>query len=43
MNWSRGVGDSVGGGGAIDLVIQVKSLGFIDALDWLARQLVGAV
>jgi hypothetical protein len=39
MNWSRGVG----GGGAIDLVIQVKDLGFIDALDWLARQVVGAV
>jgi hypothetical protein len=39
MNWSRGVG----GGGAIDLVIQVKNLGFIDALDWLARQVVGAV
>lgn len=39
MNWSRGVG----GGGAIDLVIQVKSLAFIDALDWLARQELGAV
>ena len=38
MNWSRGIG----GGGAIDLVIQVKNLGFIDALDWLARQVVGA-
>ena len=39
MNWSRGIG----GGGAIDLVIQVKNLGFIDALDWLAQQVVGMV
>ncbi len=37
MNWSRGVG----GGGAIDLVIHLKNLGFGDALDWLARQVVG--
>jgi Protein of unknown function (DUF3991)/Toprim-like len=39
MNWSRGIG----GGGAIDLVIQVKNLGFIDAIDWLARKVAGAV
>ena len=33
MNWNRGVG----GGGAIDLVIHLTSLGFKDALDWLGR------
>ncbi len=32
INWSRGQG----GGGAIDLVIHLKSLGFVDALDWRA-------
>lgn len=33
MNWSRGVG----GGGAIDLAIHLKSLGFREAVEWLAR------
>jgi len=33
MNWSEGVG----GGGAIDLVIHLEDLGFLAALDWLAR------
>lgn len=33
MNWSRGVG----GGGAIDLVIHLKSVRFAEALDWLGR------
>ena len=34
MNWSRGVG----GGGAIDLVIHLEDLGFLAALDWIARR-----
>jgi hypothetical protein len=32
MNWSRGRG----GGGAIDLVIHLKNVRFLDALQWLA-------
>ena len=34
MNWSLGVG----GGGALDLVMQVKGLDFKGAVDWLAQQ-----
>ena len=37
MNWSRGIG----GGGAIDLVIHLKNVGFLDALDWLAAHFEG--
>jgi len=33
INWNRGHG----GGGAIDLVMQVQDLRFIEALEWLAR------
>jgi hypothetical protein len=33
FNWNR----SVGGGGAIDLVIHLHQLGFTQALDWLAQ------
>ena len=33
MNWSLGVG----GGGALDLVMQVKDLDFKEAVDWLAQ------
>jgi len=32
MNWSRGLG----GGGAIDLVIHLKNVGFREAVEWLA-------
>lgn len=39
INWNRGVG----GGGAIDLVIHLKNLGFLDALDWLGRNFAGFV
>ena len=38
INWSRGVG----GGGAIDLVIHLKNVGFHDALHWLADHFAGA-
>jgi len=34
INWSRGIG----GGGAIDLVIHLKNLGFGEALAWLANR-----
>jgi hypothetical protein len=37
MNWSRGIG----GGGAIDLVIHLKNLGFPEAVDWLAGHFAG--
>ena len=37
MNWSRGIG----GGGAIDLVIHLKNVGFRDALAWLAEHFAG--
>jgi hypothetical protein len=37
MNWSRGVG----GGGAIDLVIHLKNVGFRDAVGWLAGHFAG--
>ena len=33
MNWERGSG----GGGAIDLIIHLYDLRFLDALDWLSR------
>jgi hypothetical protein len=39
MNWNRGVG----GGGAIDLVMQLNHLDFKAAVDWLAHQFAGAV
>lgn len=37
MNWSQGIG----GGGAIDLVIHLKNVGFSDAVDWLAGHFAG--
>ena len=37
MNWNRGVG----GGGAIDLVMHVRHLGFGQALEWLERRFHG--
>lgn len=37
MNWNRGVG----GGGAIDLVMHVRQVGFGQALEWLERRFAG--
>ena len=37
MNWNQGVG----GGGAIDLVMHVRQLGFGQALEWLERRFAG--
>ena len=37
INWNQGVG----GGGAIDLVMHVRQLGFGQALEWLERRFVG--
>jgi hypothetical protein len=37
MNWNRGWG----GGGAIDLVMHVRQVGFGQALDWLERRFAG--
>jgi hypothetical protein len=39
MNWTLGAG----GGGAIDLVIQLRGLDFNAALDWLAHHFAGAL
>jgi hypothetical protein len=39
MNWSRGGG----GGGAIDLVIHLRDLDFLEALEWLSRHVPGTV
>jgi len=39
MNWSRGIG----GGGAIDLVIYLKNVGFGEAIDWLASRFSGGL
>jgi hypothetical protein len=38
MNWSRGRG----GGGAIDLVIELKSASFLEAVAWLGRHFAGS-
>ena len=37
MNWNQGVG----GGGAIDLVMHIRQVGFGQALEWLERRFVG--
>ena len=37
MNWNQGIG----GGGAIDLVMHVRQLGFGQALEWLERRFAG--
>lgn len=34
INWNQGFG----GGGAIDLAMHLKAMGFIDAIDWLDRR-----
>jgi len=37
MNWNQGIG----GGGAIDLVMHVRQVGFVQALDWLEARFAG--